>query len=163
MSESRAPPRHCRPRASLLRPFRLRLHSRLLHLAVPPVSPFDEVRGPIWPVCFHHRSPELGSTQVSCSAPHSSFLRAPASSHSGGAPASSSTMSCPRAAWPPCSSAAVCHAHQHACSGEPPGLAEAPVGVARCPEHARATCAADGLAAGENRPVEPLPCLGPID
>jgi hypothetical protein len=59
--------------------------------------------------------------------------------------------------------AAVCHVWRRACSDEPPGQAEAPIGVAQCPEHAHAARAVDGLAAGENRPTEPLSCLGATD
>jgi hypothetical protein len=52
-------------------------------------------------------------------------------------------------AWPPSSSAAVCHA----CASEPPGHLGAPIGAARRPEHTSATRAIGGLAASELRPV----------
>jgi hypothetical protein len=56
-------------------------------------------------------------------------------------------------------SAAMRHARLHACSSEPPGQAATLVDAVRCPKRVGAHCATEGLATGELRPAELLPCL----
>jgi hypothetical protein len=68
-------------------------------------------------------------------------------------------LPCPGAVRPPGNSAAMRHARRHACSGEPPGRVATPVDAARCSERVGAHYATGGLAAGELRPAELLPCL----
>jgi hypothetical protein len=108
---------------------------------------------------FTHRLRALPGLNTDSCLPLLLFARASCASQSWSSSATSTALLYLGAVRLPGSSATVCHARLHACFGEPPGRAAAPVDAVRCPERVGAHCTTEGLATGELRPAKLLPCL----